>query len=206
MPNCPPDARISAGTNGALFNVLNTPDSSQLKLADFLRTVQPSAVVNVVGHSLGGALASAIVLYLKNQSGLQTQTYHCQTFAGPTAGNDVFADYFNGQMRANAVRIFNTRDIVPMAWNADSILNVKTVYSDAGIDTPVDVKVAVDVVSLATRPLNYTQWGKSDPSRPVTPVMQYKLDGEVNKDISDFQMQVGYQHIAEIFLVGDRGY
>ncbi|MFM0557829.1 lipase [Paraburkholderia sediminicola] len=200
VPNCPPDARISAGTNGALFKVLNTPDSSQLKLGDFLRTVQPSAVVNVVGHSLGGALASAIVLYLRNQSGLQTQTYHCQTFAGPTAGNAVFADYFNGQMRANAVRIFNTRDIVPMAWNADSILNVKTVYSDANIatlDTPADLKVAVDVVSLATRPLNYTQWGTSDPSGPVTPVMQYKFDGKVNTDILDFQIQVGYQHIYE---------
>ncbi|MGU7770541.1 lipase family protein [Burkholderia sp. MR1-5-21] len=195
VPDCPPDACISAGTNGALFNVLTTADSSQLKLADFLRTVQPSSVVNVVGHSLGGALASAIVLYLKNQSGLQTQTYHCQTFAGPTAGNDVFADYFNGQMRGRAARIFNSRDIVPMAWNADSILNVKTVYSDAGIDPHLDLKLAVDAISLATRPLNYTQWGTSDPSGPVTPVMQYKLDGEVKNDIRDFQMQVGYQHI-----------
>ncbi|CAE6861302.1 MULTISPECIES: lipase family protein [Paraburkholderia] len=204
VPNCPSDARISAGTNGALFNVLGKADSSEKKLADFLRTVQPSSVINVIGHSLGGALASAIVLYLKNQSGLQTHTYHCQTFAGPTAGNDVFADYFNEQMRANAVRIFNSRDIVPMAWNADSILNVKTVYSDANIPTPLDMKLKVDAVSFATSPLKYTQWGTSDPSGPVTPVMQYKLDGKVNKDIgktgtddSKFQAQVGYQHIFE---------
>ncbi|WP_260433800.1 lipase family protein [Burkholderia sp. Bp8998] len=197
VPDCPPDARISAGTNGALFNVLSTPDSSQQKLADFLRTVQPSSVVNVIGHSLGGALASAIVLYLKNQSGLQAHTYNCQTFAGPTAGNAVFADYFNAQMRAHAVRVFNTRDIVPMAWNADSILHVKDVYSDAGLDTPLDTKLAVDAVSLATKSLDYAQWGTSDLSESVTPATQYRLDGTVNKHIRDFQTQVGYQHIYE---------
>lgn len=204
VPNCPSDASISAGTNGALFQVLGKADSSEKKLADFLRTLPPSSIINVIGHSLGGALASAIVLYLKNQSGLQGHMYSCQTFAAPTAGNAAFADYFNEQMRGNAVRIFNSRDIVPMAWNADSILNVKTVYSDGGIPTPVDMKLKVDAASLATKPLNYTQWGTSDPSGPVTPVMQYKLVGQVNKDIGKtdnedlkFQVQVGYQHIFE---------
>ncbi|AXF25545.1 lipase [Burkholderia pyrrocinia] len=217
VPNCPSDARISAGTNGALFLVLGQADSSETKLADFLRTLQPSSVINVIGHSLGGALASAIVLYLKNQSGLQTHTYHCQTFAGPTAGNKAFADYFNEQMRGNAVRIFNSLDIVPMAWNADDILNVKTVYSNAGIlnpiPTPIDMKLKVDAVSLVTRPLNYSQWGTSDPSGPVTPVMQYKLDGKVNKDIgnndtedSKFQAQVGYQHIFEYITCLDMAF
>lgn len=199
VPDCPSDACISAGTNGALFFVLAKADSSQLTLADFLRTVQPSSVVNVVGHSLAGALASAIVLYLKNQSGLQSHTYHCQTFAGPTAGNDVFADYFNSQMRGHATRIFNSRDIVPMAWNADSLQKVKTVYSDAGINPSLIFKLAVDAISLATSPLKYTQWGTSDLSGPT---MQHELDGSVNKDIRKtgtddeiFQAQVGYQHI-----------
>ncbi|WP_231110394.1 lipase family protein [Burkholderia territorii] len=195
--DCPSDARISAGTNGALFYVLDTPDSSRVKLADFLRTVQPSSVVNVIGHSLGGALASAIVLYLKNQSGLQAHTYNCQTFAGPTAGNAAFADYFNQQMRDRAVRVFNSRDIVPMAWNADTILQVKDVYSDAGLDTPLDTKIAVDAVSLATRPLDYAQWGTPDLSASVTTPMQYRLDGTVNGHIRDFHTQVGYQHIYE---------
>lgn len=197
VPDCPPDARISAGTNGALFFVLDTPDSSRVKLADFLRSVPPSSVVNVIGHSLGGALASAIVLYLKHQSGLQAHTYNCQTFAAPTAGNAAFADYFNRQMRDRAVRVFNARDIVPMAWNADTILHVKDVYSDAGLDTPLDTKIAVDAVSLATRPLDYAQWGTSDLSASVTTAMQYRLDGTVNGHIRDFSTQVGYQHIYE---------
>ncbi|MBR8334189.1 lipase [Burkholderia ambifaria] len=196
VPNCPSDARISAGTNGALYHVLKTPDESHQTLVQFLSTVPPSSVLNVVGHSLGGALASAIVLYLKNQSGLQSLTYHCQTFAAPTAGNKVFADYFDEQMRGNAVRIFTTRDIVPMAWNADSLQKVKHVYSDVPPhDTPDNVKIAVDMVSIATNSLKYTQWGTSEPSGPVATAMEYPLKADVNKAILDFQAQVGYQHI-----------
>ncbi|SOE74755.1 Lipase (class 3) [Burkholderia sp. OK233] len=197
VPSCSDLAGISAGTDIGLSSVILTADSNGATLIDFLKTVPPSSVLNVVGHSLGGALASALVLYLKNQRDLQALNlkYNCQTFAAPTAGNDIFAGYFDEQMRTNAIRVWNTVDVVPMAWNAKSIDSINNVY-EPDIPTPDVVKVLVDVISATSSSLNYNQWGNYGS-------LQNKLDGQPISQITDFYQQVGFQHIfGYIILLG----
>jgi len=189
VPSFPDSAAISAGTDIGLSSVILTADSTGVTLVGFLKTLPASSTLNVVGHSLGGALASALVLYLKNQHDLQELKlkYKCQTFAAPTAGNDIFAGCFDQQMGANAIRVWNTVDVVPMAWNAISIQLVKNVYNSTP-PTPDAIKVLVDVISVASALLNYSQWGNNDSS-------QDKLVGAPLDLITDFSEQVGFQHI-----------
>ncbi len=197
VPSCHSTAGISAGTDIGLSSVILTADSNGVTLVDFLKTVPASSTINVIGHSLGGALASALVLYLKNERDLQTQTlkYTCQTFAAPTAGNDIFAGYFDEQMKANAIRVWNTCDIVPMAWNAYTIDAVKTIYGS--VAPPSDaIKVLIDAIIVTAAPLNYRQWGNYGSQ-------QIKLDGTPVGNITDFFMQAGFQHIfGYILLLG----
>ncbi|MPV67376.1 lipase family protein [Burkholderia sp. BE17] len=196
VPSCSDLAGISAGTDIGLSSVILTTDSNGATLVDFLKTVRPSSTINVIGHSLGGALASALVLYLKNARDLQASNlkFTCETFAAPTAGNDIFAGYFDEQMGANSTRVWNTCDIVPMAWNAKTILNVKTIYSSA---PPSDaIKVLIDAISITSTPLNYSQWGNYD-------AQQKRLDGKPADELTNFYLQAGYQHIpAYILLLG----
>lgn len=196
VPSCPDLAGISAGTDIGLSSVILTTDSNGATLVDFLKTVQPSSTINVIGHSLGGALASALVLYLKNARDLQAAKlkFTCETFAAPTAGNDIFASYFDEQMGANATRVWNTCDIVPMAWNAKTILNVKTIYSSS---PPSDaIKLLIDAISINSLPLNYNQWGNGGSQQKI-------LDGQPDSKITDFFQQAGYQHILQyMFLLG----
>lgn len=197
VPSCSRSAGISAGTDIGLSSVILTADSSGVTLVDFLKTVPASSTISVVGHSLGGALASALVLYLRNVRDLQALklNYTCETFAAPTAGNDIFAGYFDEQMKTSAIRVWNTYDIVPMAWNANTIEAVKTIY-DPVAPAPDVIKVLIDAISLTARPLNYNQWGNYGS-------LQIKLDGTVVNNITDFFLQVGFQHIlGYIFLLG----
>lgn len=197
VPSCSDLAGISAGTDIGLSSVILTADANGATLVDFLKTVPASSTINVVGHSLGGALASALVLYLKNERDLQALklNYICETFAAPTAGNDIFAGYFDKQMGANAIRVWNTMDVVPMAWSASTIDGIKKIY-DPKIQTPDVVKALVDLISATSKPLNYNQWGNYGSS-------QIKLDGSVFGKITDFYQQVGFQHIlGYIFLLG----
>lgn len=197
VPSCHSTAGISVGTDVGLSSVILTTDANGLMLVDVLKTLRASSTINVIGHSLGGALASGLVLYLKNARFLQAQTfkYTCQTFAAPTAGNDIFAGYFDEQMKANAIRVWNTCDIVPMAWNADTIGAVKTVYKSVAPPSDV-IKVLIDAIIVTAAPLNYRQWGNNGSQ-------QIKLDGTVVGNITDFFMQAGFQHIlGYIFLLG----
>ena len=144
--------------------------------------------VTVVGHSLGGALASVLALYLKAE--LPSATIGCFTFAAPTAGNEQFADYFDNSMTGHSTRYFNDMDIVPDSWSASTITNILNIYEPA-IATPQSVQDDINKNLAGLKFLNYQQ-----PSEG-----QQKLGGSINygliqDDDGDFDRQVGYQHIG----------
>ncbi|WP_394833689.1 IPT/TIG domain-containing protein [Pendulispora rubella] len=71
--------------------------------------------IYVTGHSLGGALATTVSLYLAAQTWTPTPTLQVFTFAAPTAGDANFANSFNTQF-PQAMCEWNQYDLVPNAW------------------------------------------------------------------------------------------
>lgn len=74
--------------------------------------------IYVTGHSLGGALATTVSLYLANlaqQGWSPAPTFKVYTFAAPTAGDADFATAFNTQF-PDATCVWNQYDAIPQAW------------------------------------------------------------------------------------------
>lgn len=190
IPGCLVTASIAEGTSkGANAVLAQTPTvGSQDTLCDFLGRLQSGTNIRLVGHSLGGALMSVIALYLKDK--LPAFNYFCETFAAPTAGDGLFASYFNKQMAGNALRIYNTLDVVPMAWCATSLNESLTLY-DIAIDDFMRNSVCSNIDKVVSNNLNYTQWGMGSAN------MELRLCGKPQSDCTTYESQSGYQHIYE---------
>lgn len=81
-----------------------------------LTTAAPSPTVYVTGHSLGGALATTVGLYVEAAGLRNDLTCEVWTFAAPTAGVVSFQKWFDGVFGDRAHRTYNAYDLVPLAW------------------------------------------------------------------------------------------
>ena len=103
---------ISLGASLAYGAIVSNTD-----LQTQLAALKPDTLY-VVGHSLGGAMATTIALYLQQQASagnLSIGTIQPYTFAAPTAGDATFATWFDKQF-PKAVCTYNKYDVVPTAW------------------------------------------------------------------------------------------
>lgn len=85
-------------------------------VSTLLDELPASPVLYVAGHSLGGALATTVGLYLKAEGlpgGVPPVVW---TFAAPTAGLASFQTWFDQQLGGSAYRTYNAYDLVPLAW------------------------------------------------------------------------------------------
>jgi hypothetical protein len=150
-------AVIANGTAFGLTDLLGIRSGGQT-LTDYLtdNVVSGGAALWVAGHSLGGCLATVLAAYLQNWagSGVGVTPY---TFAGPTAGNQGFADLYTG-LFGDDNRYFNTIDLVPMAWQ--DLDGMKGLF-DGGPSCPFEMAVLVDVVQgwLSHHGVSYAQPG-----------------------------------------------
>ncbi|WP_417696603.1 lipase family protein [Pseudomonas sp.] len=191
IPGYQGSASIAQGTADGVNAILTTASTigATGTLCDFLGRQQSGATIRLVGHSLGGALMSVLALYLKDR--FPGFNFFCETFAAPTAGDGFFASYFNKQMAGNALRIYNTLDIVPMAWCATSLDYSLTVYEDDPIDESTRNTVWSCIDKVVNNNLNYTQWGMGSVN------MELRLCGKPQSDCTNYKSQSGYQHIYE---------
>lgn len=199
--------RVTAGTHLGLSRLLGTPLRGQVPgtgthLVDFLRSelrTRPAARVTVTGHSLGGALSPTLTLFLADTQGRsngwdpgRSATLGCVAFAGPTPGNRDFARYYDQRIGAVSARVVNPLDLVPNAWDVESLKKTPELYS--GIEHPVRPTTAerlaldgvVDLLEIGG--LRFAQYNQSG-SGLVT------LGELKDHDADSFMAQAAWQHV-----------
>ncbi len=149
----------------------------------------------VTGHSKGGALSTTLALWLADTQGpdvpLDDQwdpssraSISAYSFAGPTAGNKAFAEHSTVILKERLHRIVNTKDVVPYAWNVDTLKLVPLLYRLPDFER-LALGGLVDRIAKATEQLGYCQPGdatrmdpKELPNRPLlAQLIHQHLDG-----------------------------
>ncbi|MGO1078160.1 lipase family protein [Inquilinus sp. CA228] len=145
----PSDARIAAGTADALSRVAGMTSGGQSLvgfLAGFYGKAASSQVpLQVTGHSLGGCVTTVLAPWLQAQLAEQglSPAIVPTTYAGPTAGNQAFADAFRSAF-PTATCYRNTLDIVPKAMA--ELLGIPLIYDDVGPDILAPTIIASAIV------------------------------------------------------------
>jgi hypothetical protein len=130
--------RITKGTLTGL-QILEGMQSGGQTLSAFLQGIatQPGTTLYITGHSLGGALAPALGLWLAEQQSTwdpnTNTTLQVYSFAGATPGDRGFAKrvhkHFPGGTGNNdMVVIDNSLDVVPHAFNLKTLEQLDTLY------------------------------------------------------------------------------
>jgi Lipase (class 3) len=200
--------KISAGTyTGLTLLQFMTPGpgmpGAPQKVADFLASVatQPIDVITT-GHSLGGALAPTLALWLLNtQATWDPQgraTIYCEPSAGPTSGNADFANYYDQALGSHTTRIVNSLDMVPHAWNAADLASLPALY-EPDIEPDLVVYGLAAAAAAASSGGDYTQIDPSTP--PLTGTVDTSLINPNSYAFENFLVQAGDQHINEYFTL-----
>ena len=197
----PAQPMISYGSNSALKDIA----TQQL-----VELVKNKTTVDVIGHSLGGALASVVAPWLKaHLAGIKSGAkVRATTLAGPTAGNAAFAAYLEEQFPGDQFRrVVNPIDVVPLAWSVESILKIPSLYKNplpanygplinqiASIIIAPIVWVIALVVAFFVAPYNYTQPKKADTKDTIV-----LKTAKESPQLSVF-FQVGHQHDFDNYI------
>lgn len=132
--SAPSSARIASGTSEGFRELVAMRDGGQ-NLVDFLRSrvqLAPQSIL-VVGHSLGGTLASVLAPYLyETLCRPQNKPASCilpVTFAAPTAGNQAYASYVESLFSGFPLRCVNNLDLVPQTWSLNGLNSIMQSYN-----------------------------------------------------------------------------
>ncbi|WP_342240903.1 lipase family protein [Inquilinus sp. OTU3971] len=206
-----PQPKISKGAMAAFKEITVGTDLQQQ-----LAKLKPHTLY-VVGHSLGGAMATTLALYLQHQVSagkLPIASIQPYTFAAPTSGDAAFAAWFDKQF-PTAVCIYNKYDLVPNAWATlwklplDPLIN-QPFYPGPTANPPGpgptaeltnDVGVLLAAAAALTNGNVYVQPTQQPPLNTESP-LQF-LDPYPDTDTTDvqqFMAQVGFQHDANTYL------
>lgn len=189
-PDAPDGARVSYGSLHGLGSLLSLKDATQGDLVSFFRgQADRPYLTAVVGHSLGGALATMLAPYLHQvfSQGQNVLDFWPVTFAGPTAGNAVFANWLADQFAMTNSRYFNTDDIVPHAWQALSWIRDSFPGSPK---LPIELIAPIDAIEGL---LDFENPGYTQPGPGVA------LQGTIDLN-DDWFAEAGLQHSGQTYL------
>lgn len=179
---------VSAGTDFGL-TALKLMKYNGQSVFNYLQSVNAKNIT-VTGHSLGGALSPVMALFLSNN--LKGANVSCRPTAGATPGDSDFATYWNGSVvgkNANTVRVWNAIDVVPNAYEWDTMQNIPDLYLP-NITCPTSTASGIVTESNKLQPLDYTQLLK-------TTTTTFDLDVYNQGNPADpFMDQALYQHVA----------
>lgn len=211
---------VSQGSMKGFTEVIGTvgvPSGNLLQTLTALLGAAPSnATLYVTGHSLGGALATMVALYLAAQTWSNPPVFGVYTFAAPSAGLQSFADYYDQTLTNNSPnqtwRVYNAWDAVPNAWA--TLSNVKKKFypvpSASDPTNPGPAKTsAVSILLGQFEKLpngnHYVQTNGNSSKSPNTKVLNSKYASYdpscVYKTTESFMGQVAYQHNCYLSLL-----
>ena len=205
--NAPGGAKISHGTHIAMHQVkdLEAPSGvpgAGTTMLQFLRiqaeTQYKPLEIYVTGHSLGSTIATTAALFLKQTAGKtdipvgqqwdpdNSSTIKTYGFAGATAGNKAFSEFSDSLLDdKHLFRVANSLDIVPHAWNKETISQLHNLYEPVA-----KAKFAADLVigyaKLVSILCDYTQPQAQQPF----------LTGTLSEPCKDYFQQAIYQHVV----------
>jgi len=203
---------VSQGAMQAFTEVINAyyiPNRTNLlqALSILLENAQTNPTLYVTGHSLGGAMATMVALYLYAQSWTNTPTFGVYTFAAPTAGLQAFADCFDSVFGSVSQRYYNTWDVVPNAWVETDLSNMQDTFYPSVVSNPQGPGPAqnLGVNQLITQFMAmpganvYVQTNQNGTSVEINPnygeTENVTYDPSfVNPTTTDFLGQAGFQH------------
>ncbi|WP_207401031.1 IPT/TIG domain-containing protein [Actinomadura roseirufa] len=195
---------VSKGAMDAFTQVITMrPGGATLVevLAEALRVAPPDPTVYVIGHSLGGCVATMVAPYFQSLSWSgATPRFALYTFAAPSAGGPDFADYVDSVDWDANERYFNMWDVVPQAWTDLDCVKQKYYPDPPGPAANLDVKGVLSAIAGLPGPNVYAQ-----PGKPFSLNCKYGPPGSydpnvVRKSLQDFMGQVAFQHANSTYL------
>jgi len=197
------ERKIALGTfNGLSILQTLTPGPGQpgagMLLRDFLATqVAAPITINIAGHSLGGALSPTLALWLSDTRAkwdpAGNATLAVLPSAGPTAGNQAFAQYSDAQIGAQVTRLYNPLDIVPKAWTTSDLRKIPNLYTP-DIKPDLLLEGFADLAVNISKKGNYTQINLNAPPLSGSAIDTSKINPDLLA-IVNFLLQAGYQHV-----------
>jgi hypothetical protein len=179
-------------------------------------TYQTDVDIYVTGHSLGGAMATVVGLWLADTTSQWVLRPHkvnfkSYTYASPTVGNQDFVTYYNGrtanpQVQWQAFRLYNEQDAIPFAYaNLTGIPGNGMPFT---LELGVELILALGVINveLAKAQVSYVQvestsggtargLSNDPPSPQWPPPCNASLAGW-----DDLACWVGYEHDHNTYL------
>jgi Lipase (class 3) len=207
---------IAAGSMIGLKTVLGQFEfGSKGNLMDFFKAQPDKSKMEIItcGHSLGGALAPLVALKLKEWSDSNHYKIPISTYptAAPTSGNATFAKYAADTLgEGNYISLINTNDIVPMAWEQDTLIKIPNIYNNdaAGKCRPSDSVINfIEVLAKATQKINYTRIAKDYEQSfvgTILPPNDASISSEKMRQ-KQFMAEVMYQH-TKVYLTEGFGF
>ena len=182
----PAGAKISKGSDNGLLSLIGLTDSiTGDTLLQFFTANPPTSLTAVIGHSLGGALATVLAPWLQSQLA-SAPMFWPVTYAGPTAGNGVFADWLASDFAMTTNRYFNVNDIVPRGWWDTAW--IKSSFQPSGPSFPWELVPIVDAIDgvIALEHDSYAQPGAGTPLvNPVVVNVSWFVDAGDQHSCSD---------------------
>lgn len=215
----PPETKISHGAQDAFAKVIEAicvtqsaatlADTSLVQALTQLIAATPNGnktTIYVTGHSLGGAMATTLSLFLLSQHWPDV-IFQVYTFAAPTAGDAAFAQAFDDAFRYvsttdnSSWRVVNAFDVVPNAWQTLQAVE-DSYYPPPGPAASYMVRLLIDGMGLAAADNAYVQPNQPGSGHAVVLNADYRLydPGDTAGDLHAFLGQLAFQHGCNAYL------
>ncbi len=210
------NAQIALGAYNGWNDLLSMADVSTKKsLWTVLSAIPAASGITIIGHSLGGNLATVYASWLHytfTSAGKPRTNISVCTFAAPAAGNQFFAQDFDNKL-PNSLRVESINDVVPKFPVVPKVIGLGNLYKPAPDATKILVgyknysmylSQVFDTVAGGILFSEYENgfyingsWTNSTYTQPDGSGLQLNVpvSGRYSaNDVTDFFDEVGYQH------------